>query len=274
LFIVGMARVLNYYGGSDGVPRRVAFDYPAPAYSAEYSRILGASVVFDRSEISLEFAALLLDVPQVQWNARIYEAVEQEAERALSQREQDKPHTSRVRQHLEASSPALPDMKQAARQLGMAARSLRRRLAEEGVTFQELLVEARVNGALRLLRNPECSVKHAAYVMGFAGPGSFHRAFKRWTGMSPSEARRRAAASRRFEFVPAGSIHRGLLPEGREPGWIHRDAATVPASLTGGVREGEDSSGVFNQAEGRGRSVDVAPTGKRRDALHRRRRFR
>src|SRR5205823_1462287 len=97
--------------------------------------------------------------------------------------------TERVRHYLEEAFPALPDMHQAAHQLGIAERSLRRRLAEEGATFHGLLVEARVNGALRLLRNPNCSIKEAAYQMGFASQAAFHRTFKRWTGMSPTEAR-------------------------------------------------------------------------------------
>jgi AraC-like DNA-binding protein len=172
------------------VARRLAFDYPAPDYAPEYTRILGPQVEFDAPEIAFEFDAALLDVPQLQHNARIYEATEREAELALARLVRDKQHTERVRRYLDEVFPTLPDMDQAARQLGMAERSLRRRLAAEGASFHELLVEARVNGALRLLRNPDCSIKEAAYKMGFASSSAFHRAFKRWTGMSPSEARR------------------------------------------------------------------------------------
>ena len=78
-----------------------------------------------------------------------------------------------------------PGMDSIAQNLGMSARSLRRRLSEEGTEWSVLLERARAESAKRLLASQQCSVQEAAYELGFATPAAFARAFKRWTGVSP-----------------------------------------------------------------------------------------
>jgi AraC-like DNA-binding protein len=80
---------------------------------------------------------------------------------------------------------------QVARALGCGRQTLYRRLKAEGVTFAEILDELRRRLALRFVREQGLSVKESAYRLGFSDPAAFSRAFKRWTGKSPSEARGR-----------------------------------------------------------------------------------
>ena len=77
-----------------------------------------------------------------------------------------------------------------ARQLAMAARTLQRHLAAEGVSFKELVDLARQDVAERLLADRSLSVAEVGYLIGFSEPSAFHRAFKRWRGMTPVEYRR------------------------------------------------------------------------------------
>lgn len=77
-----------------------------------------------------------------------------------------------------------------ARDLGCSRQTLYRRLKAEGVTFEQLLDGLRRRLALRFMREG-LSVKEAAYRLGFSDPAAFSRAFKRWTGSSPSAARTR-----------------------------------------------------------------------------------
>ena len=76
-----------------------------------------------------------------------------------------------------------------AHELGVSRQTLYRRLKAEGVTFEALLDELRHRTALKLLRDDHLSVKQASWRLGFSEPAAFSRAFKRWTGTSPSAAR-------------------------------------------------------------------------------------
>jgi AraC-like DNA-binding protein len=77
-----------------------------------------------------------------------------------------------------------------ARELGCSRQTLYRRLKSEGVTFEQLLDDLRRRLALRFIREEGMSVKNAAYRLGFSDPSAFSRAFKRWTGVSPTGMRR------------------------------------------------------------------------------------
>lgn len=76
-----------------------------------------------------------------------------------------------------------------ARELAMSRQTLYRRLKSEDVTFEEILDGRRRQLAIRYLGIDRISVKGAAYKLGFSDPAAFSRAFKRWTGISPSHFR-------------------------------------------------------------------------------------
>ena len=77
--------------------------------------------------------------------------------------------------------------------LGMSPRTLSRRLKAEGQAFQPLLDEARSELAQHCLRDPGLAIYEVALLLGYSEPGPFHRAFRRWTGTSPSKWRAAAA---------------------------------------------------------------------------------
>ena len=72
-----------------------------------------------------------------------------------------------------------------ARALGCSRQTLYRRLKTEGTTFEQVLDDLRRRLALRYMREG-LSVKETAYRLGFSESAAFSRAFKRWTGRSPS----------------------------------------------------------------------------------------
>jgi AraC-like DNA-binding protein len=78
---------------------------------------------------------------------------------------------------------------QVGRALGYSRQTLYRRLKAEEITFAELLDGLRQRLALRWLRDDRMPVKEVAYRLGFSDPAAFSRAFKRWTGQSPSAIR-------------------------------------------------------------------------------------
>jgi AraC-like DNA-binding protein len=88
----------------------------------------------------------------------------------------------------EALSP-LPSAAVVAARLGMSLRSLNRRLQEHGTSFQALRDEARRIRAVRLLQSTAEPVEAIAAALGYANAAGFHRAFRRWTGVSPGDFR-------------------------------------------------------------------------------------
>ncbi|MCG8393443.1 MAG: AraC family transcriptional regulator [Pseudomonadales bacterium] len=74
--------------------------------------------------------------------------------------------------------------------LHMTPRTLRRRLQEQGYSYQQLLEEARRRDSAQLLRDPELEIRRIGEMLGYLNPANFTRAFKRWTGLSPREWRR------------------------------------------------------------------------------------
>lgn len=76
--------------------------------------------------------------------------------------------------------------------LGMSVRNLHRHLQKHATSFKELLDETRRQLAFEYLRQASCSINEVCYRLGFNEPSSFNRAFRRWTGETPGQWRRRA----------------------------------------------------------------------------------
>ncbi len=81
-----------------------------------------------------------------------------------------------------------PTLETLAKKLGLGSRTLRRRLADEGTTFSDLLDDHRRSLAKSYLEN-DMSIAEVAYLLGFKQPSAFHRAFKRWFGSTPERFR-------------------------------------------------------------------------------------
>jgi AraC-like DNA-binding protein len=77
--------------------------------------------------------------------------------------------------------------------MGVSRQTLFRRLKTEDVTFEKVLDDLRHRLALHYLAGRKASVNETGYLVGFSDPASFSRAFKRWTGKSPSEMRGKTA---------------------------------------------------------------------------------
>lgn len=79
-----------------------------------------------------------------------------------------------------------------ARQLALSPRTLQRRLTDEGISYRQLLEDARKEAAGRLISESSLAICEIAFLVGYSEPGPFHRAFKRWFGVTPETFRARA----------------------------------------------------------------------------------
>ncbi len=98
---------------------------------------------------------------------------------------------ARVHEAIVGSLPrGFPTMDTVARALATSSRTLRRRLAAEGLTFDRVRDGALVAIARERLADRRQSIAEVAFVLGFSEVRAFHRAFRRWTGDTPGEYRR------------------------------------------------------------------------------------
>jgi len=82
-----------------------------------------------------------------------------------------------------------PAIQEVARELNLSARTLQRRLTEAGVTFQQVLEEARRELARHYLLQASLDLNETAYLLGYENANSFFRAFHHWEGTSPGQRR-------------------------------------------------------------------------------------
>lgn len=194
LTLTGFYKLLKYFAPSARA-RAVAFDHEAPPYRAEYTRVFEGAERFGQPSTAVVFDRKLLDTAQMHRDPELHATIVSRAERRVSRMVDDAGYARRVRQHvLDGAGSGRHDMPTVARALGVSARSLRRRLAEEGTSFRDVVDEALGALAKRLVSDEERPIEAAAYAMGFAHPSAFHRAFKRWTGATPAAARARGGS--------------------------------------------------------------------------------
>jgi AraC-like DNA-binding protein len=190
--IAGLMRLLRSVPAPAVSVHAVLFEHPRPAYYREYARVFGGAERFQQGATSIAFDGTRLDTPQLNQHPELYSMLRTEAERALERMTQGLSATDQVRRYLLARPPSrIPDPPTAARDLGMSERSLRRRLASESTSYRDLVQAVLETHADHMLRDPKRSIQETAHALGFADSASFHRAFKRWTGLTPKEYRER-----------------------------------------------------------------------------------
>jgi AraC-like DNA-binding protein len=131
-----------------------------------------------------------LDRPMQRADARTVETIAPLVDAELAATASTASLAARVGARVAASLPEGTDVAAVARALHMSARTLQRRLEDEGTRFTEVLDRARLDVARRLLADPKQSLLDVAFRLGFADLATFSRAFKRWTGTPPGQWRR------------------------------------------------------------------------------------
>jgi AraC-like DNA-binding protein len=181
--------------GHDYSPLRIEFRRVQPAKIEDFQRLLRAPLQFGAARTRLVFDADAIERPLDGGNpelARHHDAI---ALQYLSRIERDNIQ-ARVREVLTRRlSHGEPSQEDVAELLNMSARTLQRKLGDGGTTYKEILDETRRVLALAYLSAPRHTVSDVTYLLGFSAGSSFTRAFRRWTGQSPSDWRAAAGAT-------------------------------------------------------------------------------
>ena len=175
----------------DFTPRHVHFRHAAPRDARAHAELFRAPVVFDQPRNELAFAPALLDRPMPRADRSLHAILERHIVEMIAKLPTRGGLVEDVRgqiaRMLEQGEPPIDAV---ARKLAMSGRTLQRRLRDEGTSFAEILDEVRHDLALRYLADARHQASDAAFLLGYAELSTFHRAFRRWTGMSPGEWRR------------------------------------------------------------------------------------
>jgi AraC-like DNA-binding protein len=174
--------------GRPMVEGRFEFPYPAPEYARRYRELFHAPVRFGcpRAAIVIPLEWLAVECPFA--DAVAYRAALDRLALGARHFDAGRRLVARVEQIL-ASKGARPKLDTVARLLGLSARTLTRRLSEQGTSFQSLMDETLKSQAAALLLHEDLSLTEIARALGYDDAANFGRAFRRWFEMSPGHYR-------------------------------------------------------------------------------------
>ncbi len=182
--------------GEDFAPRAVCFMHAQPNRVTEQERVFQAPVHYGCPRNELVLDRKLLDRPQRHAEQRLLAILDRQLGALLSGLPESQRFRDVVKRSMMDELPqGEPVVAAIARKLHMSARSLQRRLQSEGTSFVEVLSDLRRDRALRYLQDPRISISEVAFLLGFLDVTAFHRAFKRWTGSTPTGYRHAAKRS-------------------------------------------------------------------------------
>ena len=169
----------------------VELNYPAPDHRAMYREFLGDPVLFNREHNQLNFAASLLQRPLSFANEEAAQLCERQCAALLEHMEQTEGLVAEIRRILANSPGHHLSIEEVASRLALGERTLRRRLADEGTNYKQVVLDFRMELAASYLRGEEMSIQEIAFITGYADPSNFHRTFSRFHGTTPKAYRER-----------------------------------------------------------------------------------
>jgi AraC-like DNA-binding protein len=190
--LTGWQQMIQFLTGRDDLVREVHIEFDAPDYRAAYGAAFQAPVYFGRTQSALILKPDASQLPVLHHEPLLHQQLITLAQERTKKLEIAATFQGRVQAIL---GPRLhghtPSLEETAHLLNMPDWTLRRKLREEGASFQSLLDNMRKDLALGYMRDTQISFGEIAYILGFSTPGAFQRAFKRWTKETPGDYRRR-----------------------------------------------------------------------------------
>lgn len=158
--------------------------------SSDAFRVFQAPVRYQDGQVGFRFEKRWLDLPVVQNVQSVEEFLHQVPASLLIKYRDHANVTERIRRilrrHLDGEMPSLEEI---SKSLAVTPQTLRRRLQDEGQGYQAIKDDLRRDVAIEYLARPDLTLIEIANLVGFSEPSTFHRAFKKWTGVAPGEYR-------------------------------------------------------------------------------------
>jgi AraC-like DNA-binding protein len=188
--IATILRQLNLITDNRVRPVRVDFEHDKPADTSAHKALFGCVIYFNQSINRLYFSSEVLNLPVIQANERLYQALEPYLQRQREERTKPDQLLARITNIIAADlSSGVPSLEVICEQLGLTRRTLQRRLQQEGLKFSTLTEDVRRELAVAYVADSNYSITEISMLVGYTESGSFSRAFHRWTGQTPRQYR-------------------------------------------------------------------------------------
>lgn len=174
------------YTGIDIPFKHMELVYPAPPYAALYSEVFHCPVRFNQDRNRLVRDARYLELPIVLSNPEVCRLLEEQCARLLGARNNSAKLGEAIRRRLILHPGKYPLLAEMSAAMGLSPTGLKRRLADDGETYQGILDDFRQDLAIQYLTETRLTPKEISYRLGFSNVHNFRRAFKAWTGNNPS----------------------------------------------------------------------------------------
>ncbi|MFT5594572.1 MAG: AraC-like DNA-binding protein [Oceanicoccus sp.] len=173
------------------IPIKVAeFAYTRPNHADEYQLFFYGEHKFNQPKTLLRFHKSDLDLPIIRSRQDLPELMQEAPYVFLVKPNNTASINAQIRRILEVNTESeMPDFESVAFQLNTSTQTLRRRLKDEDTSFQAIKDQVRRDLAICHLSENKYSINDIALKVGFTEPSTFHRAFKKWTGVTPGDYR-------------------------------------------------------------------------------------
>ncbi len=176
------------------------FMFPEPEGVDHYRTLFQSEVKFSQHENAIIFPQRFLDYPLVQTEATLRGFLKTAPYQLIVMVDDDKSLKAQVVAMIGKDfSRELPGSEEVAHAVHMSVSTLRRRLLDEGTSYQKIKDDCRQAAALNYMNSPQLAINDVAALMGFDEPSAFFRSFKKWTGMTPGEYRKSDTYSRLYD---------------------------------------------------------------------------
>lgn len=177
---------------TEKVPRVIGFKNSAPKNCGIVEKTFArAPVLFDQPEDFVEIPLESLSCKTISHNKDVFNLMSKHAEELLvGIRSKDKITEEITKEIVSILPQGSPKIEAVANRLNCSGRTLQRRLYERNLTYQQLVDNIRKEMAVSMLQTDGESIENIALKTGFNDGSAFHRAFKRWTGLSPGQFRK------------------------------------------------------------------------------------
>jgi AraC-like DNA-binding protein len=200
--LAGAVALGRWLIGAEFSPLRVELRYARPAQAAALRRYFGCPVEFAAPVNRLVADSAWCARPLPMYDAYVCASIQQQIDQVLRAAVAQPDFIETVCHRIRMAMPAQPALAQVAAELNYSERTLRRRLQELDVSYQALVDRVRYESALDLLRRTQLPLQGIAAATGFSDARNFRRAFKRWSGVLPTQVRAARGAGPAASAVP------------------------------------------------------------------------